>query len=128
MIYEVDLVRDIVFLIDGELRVTDAFAVAGKTRYHSSYPVCFYTYKSLITTPGFCCLCGRPVEQKVSPCASVDGFHAFVGVHDRKDVEEGHQAGFRALPIKRISYEDLDFFLEADNLFPIEEIQKPMAV
>lgn len=128
MIYEVDLVGDIVFLIDGALRVTDAFAVKGKTRHQSGYPAAFYTYKSLITAPGSCCLCGRPMEERLTPCVSVDGFHALVGVRDRQDIEEGHKAGSRALPIKRISYDEFEFYLEADNLFPIEEIQKPMAV
>jgi len=124
---EVDLVNETVLLVDEGLAVRDAFLARGVTRHVCDGAVRFYTYRSLLTLPGFCVVCGRPVEEIGEPCSSSGGFHAFAGL-SRGDVPDGHLAEDRALEISAIRYDELAFFVERDNLFPITEIAGALRV
>ncbi len=128
MICEVDLISEVVLLVSPQREVADAFLARGKTTHRCLRPVSHYTYRSLLSPPGVCCLCGRGLAQREEPCVSSGGYHAFVGVADRHDVPELHKAERRSAPVVKISYDEFDFFLEADNLFPIDQILKPLPV
>jgi len=128
VIYEADSINDAVLLIDAECQVVDAFAVHGKTRHESQAPAVRYTFRGLVYPPGRCCLCDRSTAEIQTPCVSSGGCHAFVGVADAPDIPSAHKAENRNAPLVAISYDELVFYVEADNLFPVSEIQKPIAV
>ena len=128
MIVEVDLINEVVLLLDAQRQVRDAFRAHGVTRHETPFPIGFYTYRSHLTPDGYCCLCGVPVEKVGQPCVSSGGFHAFVGLQDSPQVPEGHHAHQRSVPIQHIVYEEFNFYVESDNLFPIDEISLAMEV
>ena len=124
----VDLIDEVVFLVDESFAVRDAFRAVGKTVHESEYPASFYTYKSLLTMPGYCCVCGSDLGHIGKPCVSSGGFHAFAGVAKRTDVADQHKAEHRSLELRTLRYEELVFFVESDNLFPISQILMPISV
>ncbi len=128
MIYQADLINEVVLLLDATYNVVDAFAVDGKCEHESLLPAAYYTYRSLLTQPGFCCLCGKPVKAVEAPCTGRGGTHAFAGILDRKDVPDIYKADFRNIPLQQIRFEELSFFVEADNLFAADQIRKPVVV
>ncbi len=128
MIYQVDLLNEVVLLIDEDMNVVDAFAADGRTEHPCSLPVRYYTYRSLVTPPGICALCGVGPEKLDQPCVSSGGFHAFTGGDQLENVPDLHKAENRSLPLTTLNYDELRFYLEADNLFPAEDIQKTLVV
>ena len=128
MQYRVDLVKEIVLLIAPDHCVVDAFLAEGRTTRTCHQPVAFYTYRSLLTLPGHCLLCGRPLEDAGQACVSSGGFHAFVGSDVAAVPHPGHLAENRSAPFVKIHFEDLDFYLEADHLFPADDIAIAMPV
>lgn len=125
---EVDLLNEVVLLINRDHEVIDAFKVRGKTIHEAPEGIAFYTFRSYLTPPELCAVCGRPVEQLDEPCTSSGGFHAFVGLSDDAPILPLHRAEARSLPLVQIHFEDLPFWLEPDNLFPIDQITKTLVV
>ena len=128
MIYEVDLVADVVLLLDRDLAVVDGFPVAGKTRHHGDGQARFYTYRSLLTPAGHCCLCGKGVALIGTPCVSSGGFHAFAGLPSGDPEAERHRVEHRSLVVRKLHYEEWVFYVEQDNLWPVSQIQKGLEV
>jgi len=128
MQYKVDLVKEVVLLIAPDHRVVDAFMAEGRTTHTCGEPVGFYTYRSLLTLPGHCLLCGRQVNQADQACVSSGGFHAFTGLEEADVPHPGHLAQNRNAPFVKIHFQDLDFYLETDHLFPADEIAVAMPV
>jgi len=127
MIYEVDLLNEVVLLIDGDFNVVDAFPADGLTQRTCALPVEWYTYRSLVTPPGICALCGVGPDSIDQHCVSSGGFHAFTS-SPNLEIPREHKAENRNLPLRTLAFEDLQFYLEADNLFPVQDIQKTMVV
>ena len=128
MQYEVDVISEVVLLVDGAGAVVDAFQARGRTIHQSNLPITHYTYRSLLTAPGHCVLCGRVVAEWEQTCVSSGGFHAFAGLDETTPVVPGHRAENRDLPLCHISYDEFTFFLEADNLFSAAEIRLSLTV
>lgn len=128
MQYKVDLVKEVVLLIAPDHQVVDAFLAEGRTSRTCPHPVAFYTYRSLLTLPGHCLLCAKTSDDIDQPCVSSGGFHAFVGLEDAEVPHPGHLAKNRSAAFVKIHFEDLDFFLERDHLFPAEDIAEAMPV
>ena len=128
MIYQVDTIDDVVLLINERMEVVDAFAADGITRHECLWPVTHYTYRKLLTPPGVCCLCGATIDEIEKPCISSGGFHAFAGMGNDPGVPDQHKAEFRSVSLIGIHFEELAFFVEADNLFPADQIRKAMVV
>ena len=124
MLLEVDLIEDVVLLINRQFQVVDGFEVRGATTHQSQSEPAFYTYRSLLTPVGACCLCGRPTEEVSKPCISSGGYHAFPGLPAGSDIDRGHRAEQRNLPLHALAYDEFVFYVEHDNLFPIGQIQK----
>lgn len=124
----VDLYNDVVLLANAAGDVVDAFAVQGKTEHPLPAGVTHYTLRSLITLPGSCAVCGRSADQRGEHCTSSGGFHAFVGMDEDPSLAEEHKARARALAITRLNYDDLAFYIEQDNLFPITELLPTLTV
>ena len=128
MRYQVDVCHEIVLLINPRMEVVDAFQAVGDTSHECPFPVSHYTYRGLLTLPGNCVLCGGTPEAVTRPCNSSGGYHAFVGCTDNPEVPPGHRAEDRSLALHALSYDEFTFYVEADNLFPIQEISKPLMV
>jgi len=128
MQYEVDVINEVVLLVDGAANVVDVFQARGPTIHECPYPATHYTYRSLLTAPGQCVLCGRGVAELVQACVSSGGFHAFAGLDPEAAIPSGHRAENRNLPVCRIAYDEFTFFLEADNLFPASDIRRVLSV
>lgn len=128
MIIKADLLGEVVLLIDADLKVRDAFESRGPTEHHTQYPVTHYTYRSLLTLPGFCCVCGNGLDALQQPCTSSGGFHAFAGMTDDPHLPDAHKVENRSLDILALAYDELHFYIERDNLFPITQISEPMNV
>ncbi len=128
MLYQVDVLRDVVLLIDAHMSVVDAFDAAGETSHQCEWPVQFYTYRSLLIGPGYCLLCGTELSGRNQACTSSGGYHAFVGCADREDLPDGHKVEHRNLPVCALTFDEFTFYLERDNLFSADEIRKPMVV
>lgn len=125
---QVDLIQNVVLLIDRDYQVRDAFMVKGVTDHATPYPVHFYTYRSLLTQAGECVLCGRTTDAYLEPCVSSGGYHAFAGAEDDPNLPLGHHASQRSVALHALHYDDMTFYVEADNLFPIDQIVVPMSV
>jgi hypothetical protein len=125
---EVDLLNDVALLVNREYEVLDAFRVRGRTQHEAAPGVVFFTFRSYLTPPSQCAVCGRTVEEVNEPCTSSGGFHAFVGVSEDAEILPLHRAEARNMPLVRIHFEDLPFWVEPDNLFPIDQISKRMVV
>ncbi len=128
MIVHVDLVDEIVILVDGEMCVRDAFAARGITRHECDDAICRYTYRSLLIQPGSCAVCGVAREELTRRCTSSGGYHAFVGLTDRDPIPREHRAESRSISLVQLRYDELVFFVAADNLFDIAEIRQAMIV
>ncbi len=128
MLIEVDLVDQIVLLLDKDMKVRDAFQARGKTSHETDFSVTAYTYRSFLTMPGFCFLCGMAQEDWQERCVSSSGYHAFVGLNPDADLPEGHRAENRNVAMVEIVYDEFRFFVEPDNLFPLEKPAEPFAV
>lgn len=128
MKFKVDLLREVVLLIGPTHQVVDAFAAEGITIHECSAPVSFYTYRSLLTLPFHCLVCGRSADAQKEACPSSGGFHAFVGLEPDFQIDPGHRAENRSAPFLTLQFEDLQFFLESDHLFPAEEIMEVLSV
>lgn len=128
MLYRVDVINEVILLLDGKNQVVDAFKADGITEHQSTLPITSYTYRSLVTPPGRCCMCGAETDALATPCASNGGYHAFVGMAEEPGFPPLHKAEQRSVPLVTLSYDDLRFYVEPDNLFPAEEIAQPMAV
>jgi len=127
MRYRVDLIDEVVLLVDRAFQVRDAFHANGPTDHDSPYPAAFYTYRGLLTLPGVCALCGQPAAEALTqPCVSSGGYHSIAGADE--SVPQGHRAESRSLILRALHYDDLTFFVEADNLFPIDQIVVPIPV
>lgn len=126
--YEADLIHDVVLLINHEQEVVDAFEVRGKTRHPGSPTVTHYTYRSLLTPEGYCAVCGNTVDQQQKPCTSSGGFHAFVGMENEPLLDPRHKVESRSLPLHTLVFEEFRFWVEPDNLFPIDQILIPLDV
>ncbi len=124
----VDVYNDVVLLANAAADVVDAFAVQGRTEHPLPDGVTHYTLRSLITLPGTCAVCGRGAEQRTEACSSSGGFHAYVGMDADPDLPEQHKARARSLAIVRLKYDDLAFYIEQDNLFPITELLPTLTV
>lgn len=124
----VDLYHDVVLLANAAGDVVDAFAAQGRTEHPLPAGVTHYTLRSLITLPGTCAVCGRHADQRAEHCTSSGGFHAFVGMDADADLPEQHKARARSLAIVCLRYDDLDFYIEQDNLFPITELLPTLSV
>ncbi|CAM2008585.1 hypothetical protein [Acanthopleuribacter pedis] len=118
----IDVYNDVVLLVDADGDVLDAFNARGRTDHPLTEGVTHYTLRSLITLPGHCAVCGREISERNTACTSSGGFHAFVGLDDHPDLPEQHKARARSLALARLHYEDLDFYVEQDQLFPIAEL------
>lgn len=127
MLYKVDLINEVVLLIDKELKVVDAFPANGPTERTCEHPVSYYTYRSLVVPPGVCALCGVGPEDLEKHCVSSGGCHAFTA-GSPPSVPQEHLAENRSLPLTVLTYDELRFYLEADNLFPAQDIQKTLVV
>lgn len=125
---EVDLLDEVVLLVDGQYQVRDAFIAKGITRHECPYPVTHYTYRKLLTPAGYCCVCGYQPDQLEEPCSASGGFHAFVGAEEDPYIPDQHKVSARSLAVHRITYDEFDFYIEPDNLFPIEGISTPLEV
>ncbi|CAM2068027.1 hypothetical protein SCOR_21825 [Sulfidibacter corallicola] len=128
MLLQVDLYQEVVLLLGASLEVVDAFQARGKTRHQTLPSVRFYTYRSLLTLPGHCAVCGKSLDAIGEPCSSSGGFHAFVGLDGDETVPEQHKARARSLSLAMLQFEDLSFYVESDNVFKIDEIVVPMVV
>jgi len=129
MRYEVDLINDVVLLLDRNHRVIDAFPVIGKTVHECPYPgILFYTFKSLLSLPGSCGVCHATVEEINNPCVSSGGFHAFLGVETNPNIPPQHQAANRSASWIDITFDEMTFYSEPDNVFPIEQISESFNV
>lgn len=128
MRYEVDLLNEVVLLIDADFKVVDAFKAEGKTSRYCAHQVSYYAYRKSLTLPEHCLMCGKPVEDYRTPCFTSGGFHAFVGLQDNTGLPQGHLVENRSVPYTRITFEELDFFLERDQLFPAAEIAYGISV
>lgn len=117
---QVDLVKEVVLLIGSDFNICDAFAVQGKVEHEAPEGSVYYTYRSHLVAEGACLLCGVGPQELEKPCTSRQGFHAFVGAGP--EVPALHRAEAWDLPVIRLAYEELNFFLERDHLFPVEEI------
>lgn len=118
----IDVYNDVVLLVDAGGEVLDAFNARGQTEHPLSEGVTHYTLRSLVTLPGHCVVCGREVSERDTPCTSSGGFHAFVGLDDDPNLPEQHKARARSVAVKALHFEDLDFYIEQDQLFPITEL------
>lgn len=128
MFVEVDTLNQVVLLLDADLNVRDAFLARGITRHETPYPVRFYTYRSLLTPAGHCAICGYSLDRIAEPCSSSGGFHAFAGVEDHDEVPALHKVEARSLQLLTLRYDEFAFFVEADNLFPLQSEDAPFAV
>lgn len=128
MIVKADLLGEVVLLIDSTYAVRDAFESRGPTEHHTDYPVTFYTYRSHLTMPGYCCVCGVGLDELHKPCTSSGGFHAFAGMADDPNFPPMHRVENRSLDILALTYDEMAFYIERDNLFPITQISKPLDV
>ncbi len=128
MLVEVDALNQVILLLDGELQVRDAFLARGITQHESPYPVRFYTYRSFLTPAGHCAVCGFPLERINEPCSSSGGYHAFTGIADLEEVPAQHKVENRSLALLTLRYDEFEFFLESDNLFPIPGADEPFEV
>lgn len=125
---EVDLLNDVVLLINRDYEVLDAFRTRGRTLHDAPDHVAFYTFRSYLTPPGLCAVCGRNESEINEACSSSGGFHAFVGLPEDAAILPMHRSEARNMPLVTIRFEDLPFWLEPDNLFPIDQISKTMVV
>ena len=128
MIIEADLIKDVVLLIDKNYQVVDGFKVEGPTTYECEGDIAYYTYRSYLTLPGYCAVCGKPIEEIHTSCTSSGGFHAYVGAKDVAEIPDLHKAEQRSIPLVKIRFEDLDFFLEPDNLFGVDQTRQAFLV
>lgn len=128
MHYLVDLVKEVVLLINPQYEVVDAFQAEGRTRHLCNQAIAFYTYRSHLTLPEHCLICGKHAEEFQTACPSSGGFHAFVGLPEHNHIPSGHHAVNRSAPFVAIRFQDLEFYLERDYLFPAEEIAEALSV
>lgn len=137
---QLDALNQVALILAADYTILDAFEVRGRTRREIPAGASHYTFRSYTVPALHCMLCGRTVEQVSESCTSRQGFHAFVGVFPgtedswerpdtgRETVPPLHRAQAWDLPIIPLRFEDLNFYVERDNLFAIEEIVVPWSV
>ena len=128
LIYKADLINEVILLLDARYQVIDAFAVDGKTEHDTEVLAEWYVYRSQLTASGACVLCGASPDKIHEPCVSSGGFHAFCGVADDPSIPEGHKVENRSVAVHMLTFDEFQFYIEADNVFSADEIIQPMIV
>lgn len=121
MLLDIDVNDEVILVLDGLHHVVDAFRAKGITKREVPNSATAYTYRSLLTPPGSCAVCGRKPDAMDEPCSSSGGFHAFAGVAHIPEIPDQHKLEHRALAMTELVFQEFTFYVEPDNLFPISE-------